>query len=58
VERNTSLRLTLCQRRLVVSFLPWHWQVAIGVPIMGTYSSYFYAMAGLSNPFNGTVATK
>ncbi|RSH81397.1 hypothetical protein EHS25_006929 [Saitozyma podzolica] len=51
VFRGTNLR------RLVVSFLPWHWQVAIGVPIMGTYSSYFYAMAGLSNPFNGTVAT-
>ncbi|KAF7192804.1 putative metabolite transport protein YwtG [Pseudocercospora fuligena] len=45
------------QRRLVVSFLPWHWQVAIGVPIMGTYSSYFFDMAGLKNPFLGTLAT-
>jgi MFS transporter, SP family, general alpha glucoside:H+ symporter len=46
------------QRRLFISFLPWHWQVAIGVPIIGTYSSYFYQMAGLQNPFLGTVATK
>ncbi|KAF2108079.1 general substrate transporter [Lophiotrema nucula] len=45
------------RRRLIVSFLPWHWQVAIGVPIIGTYSSYFYDLAGLANPFNGTVAT-
>ncbi|KAJ3542353.1 hypothetical protein NM208_g4149 [Fusarium decemcellulare] len=45
------------RRRLIISFLPWHWQVAIGVPIIGTYSSYFYDMAGLANPFNGTVAT-
>ncbi|KAF9874273.1 putative sugar transporter protein [Colletotrichum karsti] len=45
------------RRRLIVSFLPWHWQVAIGVPIVGTYSSYFFDMAGLSNPFHGTVAT-
>ncbi|KAJ4167427.1 hypothetical protein NW754_011242 [Fusarium falciforme] len=45
------------RRRLIISFLPWHWQVAIGVPIISTYSSYFYDMAGLANPFNGTVAT-
>ncbi|KAJ4252332.1 hypothetical protein NW762_010930 [Fusarium torreyae] len=45
------------RRRLLISFLPWHWQVAIGVPIISTYSSYFYDMAGLANPFNGTVAT-
>ncbi|KAF4967390.1 hypothetical protein FSARC_5048 [Fusarium sarcochroum] len=45
------------RRRLFISFLPWHWQVAIGVPIISTYSSYFYDMAGLANPFNGTVAT-
>ncbi|KAL1870917.1 hypothetical protein VTK73DRAFT_2372 [Phialemonium thermophilum] len=45
------------RRRLIVSFLPWHWQVAMGVPIVTTYSSYFYDMAGLSNPFNGTVTT-
>ncbi|KAM5368279.1 hypothetical protein ACJZ2D_009645 [Fusarium nematophilum] len=45
------------RRRLMISFLPWHWQVAIGVPIISTYSSYFYDMAGLANPFNGTVAT-
>lgn len=39
-------------------FLPRHWAVAIGVPIVATYSSYFVDMAGLLNPFNGTVATK
>jgi hypothetical protein len=48
----------LVQRRLVISFLPWHWQVAIGVPIIGTYSAYFFNMAGLKNPFVGTVAVK
>ncbi|KAL4864970.1 hypothetical protein BDV12DRAFT_200598 [Aspergillus spectabilis] len=46
------------RRRLIISFLPWHWQVAIGVPIIFTYSSYFFDMAGLAKPFNGTVATK
>ncbi|KAL4882336.1 hypothetical protein BJY04DRAFT_217254 [Aspergillus karnatakaensis] len=51
IFRGTNLR------RLVISFLPWHWQVAIGVPIISTYSSYFFDMAGLANPFNGTVAT-
>ncbi|PSN67207.1 general substrate transporter [Corynespora cassiicola Philippines] len=45
------------RRRLIISFLPWHWQIAIGIPIIGTYSSYFFDMAGLENPFNGTVAT-
>ncbi|CAO2658285.1 Nn.00g060080.m01.CDS01 [Neocucurbitaria sp. VM-36] len=45
------------RRRLIISFLPWHWQVAIGVPIIGTYSSYFFKMAGLANPFHGTLAT-
>lgn len=50
--------LTRIQRRLVISFLPWHWQVAMGVPIITTYSSYFYDMAGLANPFHGTIATK
>ena len=48
----------MVQRRLIISFLPWHWQVAIGVPIVATYSSYFFDMAGLDNPFLGTLASK
>ncbi|WVF67731.1 hypothetical protein IAT40_002490 [Kwoniella sp. CBS 6097] len=47
--RGTNLR------RFIISILPWHWQSAIGTPIIGTYSSYFYQMAGLTNPFLGTV---
>ncbi|OCF41065.1 hypothetical protein I317_05076 [Kwoniella heveanensis CBS 569] len=49
IVRGTNLR------RFIISILPWHWQSAIGGPIIGTYSSYFYQMAGLSNPFLGTV---
>ncbi|RSH85769.1 hypothetical protein EHS25_003910 [Saitozyma podzolica] len=43
--------------RLVASFLPYHFQAAVGVPIISIYSSYFFGLVGLSNPFNATVAT-
>jgi SP family general alpha glucoside:H+ symporter-like MFS transporter len=41
----------------VASFLPYHFQAAVGVPIISIYSSYFFGLVGLSNPFNATVAT-
>lgn len=43
-------------RRLLISFGPFAWQQWSGVPVIFGYSSYFFAIAGLKNPFIGTLA--
>jgi hypothetical protein len=44
------------RRRLLISFAPFAWQQWSGVPVIFGYSSYFFQIAGLANPFNGTLA--
>ncbi|OCF31417.1 hypothetical protein I316_06819 [Kwoniella heveanensis BCC8398] len=44
-------------RRFIISVLPYHFQAAVGTGIISIYSSYFFGMLGLANPFNATVAT-
>lgn len=50
VFRGTNLR------RLLISFGPFAWQQWIGAPVIFTYTAYFFQLAGLANPFNGTLA--
>ncbi|KAL1865069.1 hypothetical protein VTK73DRAFT_5524 [Phialemonium thermophilum] len=45
-------------RRLCISGLPYFWQISLGVPIMFSYSAYFFQLAGLKNPFLGTLGMK
>lgn len=44
------------RRRLLISFGPFAWQQWSGVPVIFGYTSYFFKLAGLKNPFNGTLA--
>lgn len=46
------------QRRTWISFAPFAWQQLIGIPVVFGYTSYFFQLAGLKNPFLGTVAVK
>ncbi|ORY89818.1 and other transporter-domain-containing protein [Leucosporidium creatinivorum] len=48
--RGTNLRRTW------ISFAPFAWQQLIGIPVVFGYTSYFFQLAGLKNPFLGTVA--
>ena len=44
------------RRRLLISFGPFAWQQWSGVPVIFGYTSYFFQLAGLKNPFSGTLA--
>jgi hypothetical protein len=48
--RGTNLRRTL------ISFGPFAWQTWLGSPIIFGYTSYYFQLAGLTQPFLGTVA--
>ena len=56
-DRVRDMILNLAKRRLFISFFPFAMQQWIGNTLVQTYSSYFFQLAGLKDPFNGTVAT-
>jgi hypothetical protein len=38
--------------------MPYFWQITLGVPIVISYSAYFFGLAGLKNPFLGTLGVR
>ena len=62
--RGTSLvsvTLVMCaefKRRTLISFIPFAWQQWGGNAVINTYTTYFFQLAGLANPFLASVIIK